>query len=120
MAKANNKAKAQGVAKPTGQTPVVQLVERVVTQEDLDRNPELLEAGVQVGETIQVEVSNQEATPNEESKPAMKAKAQVYTVVKSFRDKNDFDTVYKEGDDVSHLESDRLEHLLNIGYVNNK
>lgn len=41
----------------------------------------------------------------------------VYTVVKEFRDINDFSKVYFEGSDVSHFSKERLEHLESIGHV---
>lgn len=41
----------------------------------------------------------------EKSKPVYKAKS-------SFRDRNDFTKEYKQGDDVSHLDSSILESLL--------
>lgn len=42
-----------------------------------------------------------------------------YKVVegKSFRDRDNFDLVYNEDSDISHLEQDRIDHLLSIGYV---
>jgi len=36
---------------------------------------------------------------------------------KSFRDKDNFDKVYEEGDDVSNFDQQRLDRLLSIGYI---
>lgn len=36
----------------------IEMVEHVITQEDLDNNPELIGEGVQIGETIQLPVVN--------------------------------------------------------------
>jgi hypothetical protein len=51
-----------------------------------------------------------ENTPGTEKNP-------VYIVDKEFRDRNDFTKVYSEGDDVSHFEESRLEHLIKHGIV---
>jgi len=43
----------------------------------------------------------------------------VYKVVEgfSFRDKDDFTKEYNAESDLSHLEQDRIDHLISIGYV---
>ncbi len=38
-------------------------------------------------------------------------------VVKPFRDRDNFAKEYKEGDDVSHLDEERLTHLARIGHI---
>jgi hypothetical protein len=43
-----------------------------------------------------------------------------YLVVQEFRDKDNFDLIYKIGDDVSALSEDRLERLVKLGYVKQK
>lgn len=40
-----------------------------------------------------------------------------FVVVKPFRDINDFKKEYKEGHDVSHFDSDRLNKLVENGHV---
>lgn len=40
-----------------------------------------------------------------------------YTVLKPFRDINNFSKEYKEGDDVSTLEPSRLDNLVTLGLV---
>jgi hypothetical protein len=41
----------------------------------------------------------------------------VFTVVKEFRDINDFSFVNEVGDDVTHFDSDRLNTLIALGLV---
>jgi hypothetical protein len=43
-----------------------------------------------------------------------------HIVTKPFRDKDDFSKEYAEGDDVSHFDANRLEHLKSIGHVEEK
>jgi uncharacterized membrane-anchored protein len=40
-----------------------------------------------------------------------------YTVLKSFRDKDNFDKVYDSGDTISGFSQERIDHLLEIGYI---
>lgn len=40
-----------------------------------------------------------------------------HTVKTEFRDKDNFDTIYKVGDDVSHFDEDRLADLVSRGLV---
>lgn len=48
---------------------------------------------------------------------APKAAAPKYIVVQTFRDIQSFSTVYAEGADVSHLDAQRLESLIEKGLV---
>lgn len=64
------------------------------------------------------------ASPEPEAKPAQpeapketKAPKKQWIVVKAFRDRDNFDKVHAEGEDVSHLEPARLDYLKQIGYV---
>lgn len=43
-----------------------------------------------------------------------------YVVVKPFRDISDFSKEYAAGDDVSNLAPERLQHLVQIGHVEQK
>lgn len=45
------------------------------------------------------------------------SKKSKYTVLVEFRDKVDFNYIYKVGDDVSDLAIERLEYLISLGYV---
>lgn len=140
------------------------LVEHVITQEDLDRNPELVEKGVQVGETVKIPAgvklsdeqeqkdeapewmksildsnaavieSNEEVLaelrslnlggkseavkekPAKELKVNLKAKY-VVSEGKSFRDSKDFSKEFTAGQEVSHLDEDRLKNLLIQGLI---
>lgn len=38
-------------------------------------------------------------------------------VISPFRDKNNFDIRFEPGDDVSHFEKDRIDHLLEHGHA---
>lgn len=42
---------------------------------------------------------------------------QTATVIEKFRDRNDYNTVYEVGEDVSHLPKDVLQSLLNRGHI---
>ncbi len=53
----------------------------------------------------------------DKSKDETQKEPSKYVVVKSFRDKDDFTKEYKEGQNVSSLDKERLEHLVGIGYV---
>lgn len=44
-------------------------------------------------------------------------KADKFTVVSEFRDKTNFDKVFKKDDDVSNLDSDRLKDLVKRNLV---
>lgn len=41
----------------------------------------------------------------------------IYVVVSPFRDKDNFDKLYKPGEDVSHFDKDRLESLVKSSLV---
>lgn len=43
-----------------------------------------------------------------------------YLVVQEFRDKDNFDLIYKVGSVLPDFEADRLEHLVKLGYVKQK
>lgn len=51
------------------------------------------------------------------AKSPNKAKESKFVVIKPFRDINDFKKEYKEGHDVSHFDSDRLNKLIRNGHV---
>lgn len=53
-------------------------------------------------------------------KPAASKKSAGATVTTEFRDLNDFNKIHQVGDDVSHFDSERLEKLINLGYVEGK
>lgn len=55
-----------------------------------------------------------EAKPTKQAAPAPKKQ---WIVVKSFRDRDNYDKIHAEGADVSHLEPSRLDYLKQIGYV---
>jgi hypothetical protein len=63
-----------------------------------------------------------EQNDQQESKASepKKAKRKSYVVAKEFRDHNDFSQTWKEGDDVSHFDQDRLQHLIDTGIVEEK
>lgn len=41
----------------------------------------------------------------------------IFIVTEEFRDADDYKCVYKVGDIVSHLNAERLEKLVSLGYV---
>lgn len=51
--------------------------------------------------------------------PEETTKEKLYKVVegKSFRDRNDFSKEYTADSDISHLDAERINHLVAIGYV---
>lgn len=106
MAKGKSNTPAQGAEGVNEE-----LFDHVVTQEDLDKNPELVDAGVEVGETIQIPKKDDTGNESGESKSYVVADG------KSFRDKNNFEKEYKAGDDIKGFDQDRLDHLLSIGYI---
>lgn len=55
-----------------------------------------------------------------DKKPAASKKSAGATVTVEFRDVNDFTKIHQVGDDVSHFDADRLEKLINLGYVEGK
>lgn len=52
-----------------------------------------------------------------EKSPRKAAAKKKFIVEKAFRDIAEFSKIFREGDDVSHLNKDRLAHLIRIGYV---
>lgn len=51
------------------------------------------------------------------SKPPKEEKGKSFIVIKPFRDLHEFSKQYFSGDDVSGFDKNRLKHLLEIGYV---
>lgn len=63
-----------------------------------------------------------ESLPKAEVKAEPKAKAPAYIVVQAFQDSRAYQTTptptkYAVGEDVSHLDQDRLDKLLSLGIV---
>lgn len=85
-----------------------------ISQEDLDLNPDLIEEGVEVGEEVGL---GEEVLGDELPLGGTQEQIGLYKVVTPFRDKNDFSIEYNEDSGISHLEKDRIDHLLNIGYI---
>jgi hypothetical protein len=99
MAKTNTNIPAQG----SGDVALDEtLIDHTVTQEDLDLNPDLVDEGVVVDEVVQI--------PEQSDVSG-------YVVLKSFRDRDNFNIEYNEDSDISHLSQDRIDHLLSIGYI---
>jgi len=48
---------------------------------------------------------------------AKSEKTKSVVVLKPFRDKRDWNKVHHPGDDISHFEKTRIDHLIKIGYA---
>lgn len=84
-------------------------VAQEITQDFLDLKPDLVDEGVEVGE--EVGLGNQLDLGQQGEQIGL------YKVLTAFRDKNDFSIEYNEDSDISHLSQDRIDHLIEIGYV---
>lgn len=107
------------------------LVKHIVTELDIQHNPDLTEKGIKVGDEIQIPVDAKERSDARqvEAKSVADAKAMAdkvagpkdaktdkkakkFEVVSPFRDKDDFSKQYEVGNDVSHFDADRLKDLI--------
>lgn len=61
--------------------------------------------------------ADQEAADKAKAEQAAKPVEYSYKVLKPFRDAADFEKEHKAGSDVSKFSEDRLNHLVEIGYV---
>lgn len=55
-----------------------------------------------------------------ETKTNDKATKSGFIVKSEFRDKDDFNLIYEVGQDVSHLDAERLESLVALGLITKK
>lgn len=104
----------------------VKMVKHMVTEADIKHNPELTGKGVKVGDTIDLPEdvkaaadarAAEAATTADAGKSKGKAKPAKYTVLKPFADKDNFSKMWKEGDDVSHFDEDRLASCVKRGLI---
>jgi len=105
----------------TQSTEQVKLVDHVVTDSDLKHNPELAEKGIKVGDKVQIPAdakANADAREAEaKAKNKAEKKANKYTVIHPFADRDNFSKMWVEGDDVSHFEKARLADCIDRGLV---
>lgn len=94
-----------------------------VTQETLDLNPDLVNEGVKVGETIQVDPEEDAQNEGDQgsSDEGDKSEPKQYVVKTPFRDADIKDryVVYQEGEDI-HFEGERLQYLIDNDFVKEK
>lgn len=99
-----------------------------VTQETLDLNPELVDEGVEVGETIQVDPEDiqsdedpEEDIDQEDQDDEEYQEPKQYVVKTPFRDAEIKDryVVYQEDEDI-HFDGERLQYLIDNGFVKEK
>lgn len=106
-----------------------ELVDHVVTDLDLQNNPDLVEKGIKAGETVKIPVEAKakadareaaaKTTDSTKGKESDKGggKPKVYLVISAFADKENFSKKWEEGDDVSHFSADRLADCIKRGLV---
>lgn len=80
-----------------------------------DQVAEIYQAIIAVSSGNDAAAANKTNTETKEEKP--KVKKGGFVVIQQFRDKNDFDKIFEVGDDVSKLDTDRLERLVKLKVV---
>jgi len=107
--------------KKAEELPVQDTVEEVVST-DLteEKAAELLDAPIEDHLSGEVAADKEEITQTLAPKTSRGSRPKTYVVVSEFRDKNDFNKFWTVGSDVSSFSSERLERLINLGYVEQK
>jgi|GEM_PF-634516 len=134
MAEETKDTKGAQTGAPSTSTPgEVKLVKHIVTELDLQYNPDLVAKGITVGSEVEIpeeakakadarelkakEDADKKAKSDADAKAKDNKKPKKYTVVSPFADRDNFGKKWVEGDDVSHFEQARLDLCVERGLV---